>query len=290
MEVSVLGFGGAEIGNEEATPEQVEELLNAALDAGLNVIDTAECYGDSEELIGGAVGHRRGEYFLFTKCGHTGADFGLQDWDPRLLELSIDRSLKRLRTDRVDLVQLHTCSEELLRQGDVIAVLQRARDAGKTRFIGYSGDREAARYAVECGAFDTLQTSISIADQEPIELTLPLARERGLGVIAKRPIANAAWRSGDQPPASGYHRPYWERLSKLDYPFLRGDMDAAVGTALRFTLSQPGVHTAIVGTRRPGRWQQNAALLAEGPLPEAEIDAIRRRWAAVAGSDWTGRG
>jgi aryl-alcohol dehydrogenase-like predicted oxidoreductase len=287
MQVTPLGFGGAEIGR-DVSAEQVAALLNGALDAGLNVIDTAECYGQSEELIGKAVSHRRGEYHLFTKCGHA-SGFDLPDWDLRLLEQSIDRSLQRLKTDHVDLVQLHTCSEEMLRGGEVIEVLQRARDAGKTRFIGYSGDSNAAKYAIECGAFDTLQTSLSIADQQPIELTLPLARERNTGVIIKRGIANAAWRTGRK-PESGYHHTYWERLQKLDYPFLKGDVREAVSIALRFTLSTPGVHTAIVGTTQPGRWRENAELLAAGPLPQDQFEAIRARWKEVAGDDWTGQG
>jgi aryl-alcohol dehydrogenase-like predicted oxidoreductase len=74
----------------------------------------------------------------------------------------------------------------------VIAALQRARQKGYTQFIGYSGDSSAVRYAVECGAFGALQTSVNIVDQEAIELTLPLARDKGLGVIAQRPLANAA--------------------------------------------------------------------------------------------------
>lgn len=286
LAVSPLGFGGAEIGFQGVSPETVAALLGSALDAGLNVIDTAECYKNSEELIGQAVGHRREEFYLFTKCGHTGADFGLQDWDPKLLEQSIERSLKNLRTDFVDLVQLHSCSEELLRQGDVIAVLQKARDAGKTRFIGYSGDREAARYAVESGVFDTLQTSVSIADQQPLELTLPLALEKQMGVIAKRPIANAVWKSPER--VNDYTRPYHDRLTALDYSFLADEAHAAA-TALRFTLSVPGVHTAIVGTTRPERWRQNAALLKDGPLSPEEFEAIRTRWQAVAQPDWIGQ-
>jgi hypothetical protein len=286
LEVSVLGFGGSEIGYEQATPETVERLLGAALDAGLNVIDTAECYLESEELIGRAVSHRRSEYHLFTKCGHASGLDG-PDWSPRLLTESIDRSLRRLRTDHVDLIQLHSCSADVLRGGGVIEVLRRAREQGKARFVGYSGDGADARYAVECGAFDTLQTSVSIADQEAIELTLPLARERGMGVVAKRPVANAAWRHETRPDNS-YVQPYWERLRRLDYDFLKRDARDAMSTALRFTLSVPGVHTAIVGTSKPGRWRENAELLAAGPLPAEEFGAVRARWKQVADDDWGG--
>src|SRR5579871_5311307 len=235
LEVSALGFGGAEIGYEGAAAETVSALLNAALDAGLNVIDTAECYTNgtvsSEELIGQAVSHRRGDYYLFTKCGHN-PGFELPDWDPKMLEQSIDRSLQRLRTDYVDLVQFHGCSAELMRQGDLIAVLLRARDAGKTRFLGYSGDNQNARYAIECGTFDTLQTSINITDQSVLETNLPLALQRNMGVIAKRPIANAAWRYPSR-PANGYHVTYWERLQQLGYDFTAGA--DATSIALRFT-------------------------------------------------------
>ncbi len=287
MRVSVLGFGGAEIGFEEAAAHTVAELLNSALDAGLNVIDTAECYLQSEELIGQAVAGRRKDYYLFTKCGHPDTP-GVEDWRRESLLSSIERSLKRLRTDRVDLVQLHSCSEAELRKGEVIRALEDARQKGFTRYIGYSGDSSAARYAIESGAFDTLQTSVSIADQEALELTLPLAQQRQMGVIAKRPIANAAWRYTHKPENS-YHQPYWERLQELDYDFLRGDAKDAVSTALRFTLSAPGVHTAIVGTKNPKRWRENAELLAAGPLPRETIDRIRARWREVAGPSWVGQ-
>jgi aryl-alcohol dehydrogenase-like predicted oxidoreductase len=287
MEVSPLGFGGSEIGYESASQATVTRLLNAALDAGLNVIDTAECYVDSEALIGAAVGRRRREIFLFTKCGHP-RGFGAGDWRPASLLKSIERSLERLRTETVDLVQLHSCGEAELRRGDAIEALETARARGMTRYIGYSGDGAAARYAVESGRFDTLQISLSIADQEAIDGALPLARRRGLGVIAKRPLANAAWRTGKK-PTSGYHHEYWRRLRELDYDFLRGPLSEAIATALRFTLSIDGVHTAIVGTTNPERWPHNAALLAQGPLSTREIDAIRRRWRAVASAGWVGQ-
>jgi aryl-alcohol dehydrogenase-like predicted oxidoreductase len=290
MDVSVLGFGGAEIGYEKVGEEQVAELLNSALDGGLNVIDTAECYHNSEEMIGRTVSNRRSEFHLFTKCGHPRGAESAPNWSQDSILQSIERSLQRLKTDHVDIVHLHSCPESELRKGEVITALQTARDRGHTRYIGYSGDSRAAHYAVECGAFDTLQTSINIADQEAIELTVPLAREKQMGVIAKRPIANAAWKTGHKPIES-YHHEYYERLRKLNYDFLRNfdDLEKTISIALRFTLSVPGVHTAIVGTTKPDRLQQNAKLLEAGPLSEEEYQAIRDRWEEVAPRIWIGQ-
>ncbi len=286
LRVSVLGFGGSEIGYEGASEATVKRLLAGALDAGLTVVDTAECYVRSEELIGAALGRRRRECALFTKCGHAGG-WRRPDWRAAPLLASIERSLERLRTDHVDLVQLHSCSEAVLRRGEAIRALETARERGMARFIGYSGDGAAARYAVECGAFDTLQTSISIADQEALELTLPLAAERDMGVIAKRPIANAAWLGSRRPSAGAYEHEYWQRLQRLGYDFLK--TSDGVGAALRFTLSVPGVHTAIVGTSRPGRFEDNARHVAAGKLPAARFKAIRARWREVAESSWVGQ-
>jgi aryl-alcohol dehydrogenase-like predicted oxidoreductase len=287
MRVTVLGFGGAEIGYEGVAAKVVARLLNGALDAGLNVIDTAECYMDSEERIGQTVSGRRQDYYLFTKCGHpTGVP--REDWRPDSLLKSIERSLRRLRTERLDLVQLHSCCEAELRKGHVIEALERARERGYTRYLGYSGDGQAARYAVECGRFDALQTSVNLADQEALDLTLPLARARQMGVIAKRPLANAAWRHLKK-PKNAYLHAYWERLQKLDYDFLHGDPKEAVATVLRFPVSVPGVHTAIVGTGKPERWRENAAVLEAGPLPEEQFEKIRARWRAVADASWVGQ-
>ena len=288
MQVSVLGFGGAEIGFEGVTEQTVERLLKSALDAGLNVIDTGECYQGSEELIGKTVSDRRADYYLFTKCGHP-RGVGSEDWSPSSLLESIERSLRRLKTERLDLIQLHSCSESVLRKGDAIAALQTAREKGYARYLGYSGDSVAARYAVECGAFDALQTSINIADQEAIELTLPVAREKQMGVIAKRPIANAAWKENHKPIES-YHHAYWDRLNKLHYEFIRHlPLEESIAHALRFTLSVPVVHTAIVGTTKPERWLENAKVVETGLLSEAEFTAIRERWEEIAPATWIGQ-
>ncbi|MDM5339805.1 aldo/keto reductase [Fictibacillus enclensis] len=287
MEVSVLGFGGAEIGFSGATAETVDRLLGSALDAGLNFIDTAECYGNSEELIGKTMSHRRNDFYLITKCGHA-SGFEAPDWDPQMLSESIDRSLTRLNTDRLDVVLLHSCSKDLLKQGDVIEVLERAKEQGKTRYIGYSGDSDDALFAIQTNAFDVFETSLNIADQQAIELTLPEAQQRGMGVIAKRPIANVAWKSGEKPD-NEYIQEYWERLQHLQYDFLDNELTASVEKALRFTLSTPGVHTAIVGTQNPERWTKNAQLLAKGALPKDEYDAIRNEWRKQSQENWVGQ-
>ncbi|MFD2701431.1 aldo/keto reductase [Paenibacillus shunpengii] len=286
MKVSVLGFGGSEIGSGISKPE-VDRLLGSAIEAGLNVIDTAECYGDSEELVGQVLGPKREEVYLFTKCGHA-SGYDQPDWDPVMLSNSIDRSLRRLNTDYVDMIHLHSCSEEVLREGSVIEVLKRAKEAGKTRFIGYSGDHKDALYAVQTGVFDSLETSVNIADQEAIELTIPEARKQGMGVTAKRPLANVAW-TYDTLEETAYPFVYWNRLRDLNYGFLGESNEEVIAKALGFTLSVPGVDTAIVGTKKPNRWQENADLLRERLLAKEDYEIIRERWREVASDDWTGR-
>jgi aryl-alcohol dehydrogenase-like predicted oxidoreductase len=287
LRVSVLAFGGAEIGFEGASHDEVDAIVASALQTGVNVFDTAECYVDSEEKLGRALAGRRDQALIFTKCGHASGLEGA-DWDPAMLARSIDRSLTHLRTDYVDLIQLHSCSADLLRQGDVIDVLRRAREAGKARFVGYSGDAADALAAVRTGAFDTLQTSLNIADQQAADLTIPEASDRGMGVIAKRSIANAAWKYSDV-PSNEYHHEYWRRLRELDYEFLGGDLRRAVSVALRFTLANRGVSTAIVGTKNPGRWLENSRMIDDGPLEPHLFESIRAVWREKSRPEWVGQ-
>ena len=288
MDVSILGFGGMEIGYQHISLSTAKRLLNEVLDRGINVVDTAECYSTSEELIGEAIATRRKDFYLFTKCGHE-SGWTYPDWRPESLFRSVERSLKRLKTNHVDLIQLHSCSEAELRNGKVIETLQRMRERGYTRYIGYSGDSKAALLATESGQFDTLQISVSIADQEALELVLPAAEQRSLGVMAKRPLANIAWHNGDRPPSDSYGRTYWERLQRLKYEFLHGDSNRAISTALRFSLSVPGVHTAIVGTTKPERIAENAKAVETGRLSEQAYENIRARWRQVARASWVGQ-
>jgi aryl-alcohol dehydrogenase-like predicted oxidoreductase len=289
IEVSALGFGGAELGFDDGvTDARVAGVLLPALDAGLTVIDTASAYLASEELLGRALAGRRQQVQLFTKCGATDG-FSRSDWSAAGLRAQLERSLRALRTDFVDLLQLHSCGVGVLERGEAIDTLEALKREGKTRFIGYSGDGEAAVWAVKCGRFDALQTSINVAAQRVLDEALPLARAAAMGVIAKRPVANVAWRHGDDGPPDGYHSTYWRRLKTLDFPFTKRPLAEAVDVALRFTLSQPGVSTAIVGTSSPGRFAQNAASVAKGPLPAEEVEALRARWRERARVDWVGQ-
>ncbi len=287
MQVSVLGFGGAEIGfNPHQTQADVDVLLNSAIDSGLNLIDTAAAYLVSEKMIGEAVSKRRKDFYLLTKCG--GLDgFTREDWSKKGILETIETSLRNMKTDYLDIAQLHSCNSEILKRGEAIEALLRAQEKGYTRYIGYSGDNEDAKFALEMDVFDTLQTSVSVADQSAIDGNIKLAAEKNIGVIAKRPIANAVWRHAEK-TENAYHLPYWERIQKLRFAFLDKSLEEATATALRFTMTIPGVSTMIVGTTKPNRWQENAKYVAEGNLSDEEFEAIRERWREVADESWVG--
>ena len=165
LEVTRLAFGGARIGFEDVTDDQVDALLNGLLDNGVTFLDTAACYDDSEELIGKFVSHRREEYVLASKCGHVAGDATGEPWTADTINHSIDRSLRLLKTDRIDLMQLHSCSAEVLKKGEAVEAVQRAQEAGKVRYLSYSGDGDNALHAIGMGIFATLQTSFNVVDQ-----------------------------------------------------------------------------------------------------------------------------
>ncbi len=281
MEVTRLGFGGARIGLEDVDPNKVGRLLNRVLDDGITLIDTAASYHNSEELIGRHIGSRRNEYVLATKCGQVIGDATGEPWSGEVIDESIDRSLKRLRTDYVDLVQLHTCSADVLRTGEAVDAVMRAKEAGKTRYVGYSGDGEDALVAIRMGVFSTLQTSFNLVDQKGRANVLPEAREAGMGVIAKRPIANGA--IGRSASPYGYADAYWERAQQLEIP--DGAPEDAVELSLRFTLSQDAIDTAIVGTTNPDHARNNLALTGKGPLADSVLEAFYGQFDAL-GAEW----
>jgi len=289
--VSHLGMGLAEIGHPRtlAHEKEVARVLNIALDRGINFLDTAACYGISEELIGRSVATRRDEFILSTKAGHVTGEYTGAPWTYQTIADSIERSLVRIKTDHLDVVHLHSCNVEVLERGEVIRALQDARQAGKTRFIGYSGDNEAAQWAVESGLFDTLQTSFNLVDQQARLRLFPLAIERDMGIIAKRPIANAAW--GRQTSPSGYAEEYHRRAQiMIEQGPIPGAAEDPILLALGFTLAHEAVSTAIVGTSSPEHMEANIRQVEhELPIVQESIKELENRFQQL-GAHWPQEG
>lgn len=297
LEISRLGIGLSETGFNlsEAEQSQASEVMNAALDKGINFLDTAACYDLSEEQLGAAVSHRRSEFVLATKAGHSLPRGEGEDWTADVISQSIDRSLKRMKTDHVDVLQLHSCTVEILERGDVIEALQRARDAGKTRFIGYSGDNENAEWAVDSGIFDTLQTSYNLVDQKARARLLPAAEKQGMGIIIKRPIGNAVWGAPKDPKPyqhiPSYTEEYFRRAGVMQKEGpLPGEPDDRILTALGFVMGHDEVDVAIVGTQRPRHLESNIEMMSNSlPISSEAISALHDRYDRLA-DDWEQRG
>lgn len=278
LEVSVLGFGAAPAAFLHTERARASEVLNELLDAGVNLIDTAAAYPGSEEFLGEFFHHRRNDFVLVSKC----PDWGEENWTAARVAASIDRSLSRLRTDRIDVMLLHSCSLDKLQQGELIEALAKARDAGKIRFAGYSGDNDAAAYAAAHPELAVLETSINIVDQINIDTALPIAQRHDVGVIVKRPLANACWRdlASREGMYKSYAKSYTERLPRLNLTpaslgFAATPHRAWAEIALRFVLNLRDAHTAIAGTTNPDHARINLEDVAKGPLPENVFQKIR---------------
>ncbi|MGB9093102.1 MAG: aldo/keto reductase, partial [Gallionella sp.] len=204
--VSALGLGAAQIGDDRIEETEVSALLNYAVDAGINLIDTARSYGRSEERIGRHLASRRDDIVISTKLGY-GVE-GYQDWTGPCITAGIEQALRILHTDRIDIAHLHSCPRATLEHGDVIAALEKARQDGKVRAIAYSGDNGDLAFAVGTGRFDGYMASLNICDQRVIDDVLPDIAAQGF--IAKRPSANHPWRFAER-PVGDYCEEYWLR-------------------------------------------------------------------------------
>lgn len=274
LKVSALGFGAGHIGSSDMSEGEAGTLLNSLLDLGITLIDTARGYGLSETRIGQHLSHRRQEFVLSTKIGY--AIPGYTDWTGPIITAGIEAALARLQTDYIDIVHLHTCTQEVLEQGEVIEALLAAVKAGKVRVAAYAGDRAPLEWAVKSGLFGSIETSINICDQRIIGSELVAARERNLGVIAKRPVANAPWRFAER-PAGHYAEVYWDRWQAMG---IEPGAYSWQELALRFTAYLPGVDSCIVGTNNLEHLRANLELVERGPLPAETVAYIQETFKA----------
>jgi aryl-alcohol dehydrogenase-like predicted oxidoreductase len=257
------------VGSPELSESDAEALLHGVLDAGINLLDTAPSYGQSEERIGRYLQGRRHEFLLSTKCGY-GVP-GVEDWTGPCITQGVELALRRLRTDVIDLLHFHSCPVEVLERPGVVDALRRAVEQGKVRVAAYSGENAPLGWALHSGAFGSVQTSVNVFDQRVLDWGVPVAQQRGIGIIAKRPLGNAPWRFAERPAAPDIAT-YWDRMRAMGLDTEGLDWSEL---ALRFAAFAPGVASCIVGTTRTENLQRNVRALEKGPLPESLVDRIR---------------
>ena len=289
-EVTKLGFGAMEL-----RPNMGEDgagaLLNAVLDAGITMVDTSPDYGPSEEFIGATISHRRDEYFLSSKCGcrvDPPPDRFLEhDFARGNIRAGVEQSLRRMRTDHIDLVQVHLSpSRATLEQEDSVAELIALRDEGKTRFIGMSGNLPNLPDHIAMDVFEVFQIPYSALEREHEELITAAARA-GAGTIIRGGVARGVpeelpshYSRLPEQMRAGMERLLEERKARWEDAESRLD-DLLDGMPrmeflLRFTLSHPDLSTTIVGTSNPDHLADNVAVARKGALPPDVYERARQ--------------
>jgi aryl-alcohol dehydrogenase-like predicted oxidoreductase len=280
-DVTILGYGAMELRGHPHGPatagENAGQLLNEVLDAGINLIDTSPDYGGSEELIGRYVGHRRDEYFLASKCGcllgppPPGARPPFpHDWSAANVRADVEQSLRRLGTDRLDLVQVHMSpSRAQLEADDTVPTLLALRDEGKVRFIGMSGILPNLPDHIAMDVFEVFQIPYSAVQREHEDL-ITAAAATGAGTLIRGGAARGT-ASEDKnwtvQPLSSSGPPAQDRWQAAGLDKLLDDGMSRHEFILRFTLSHPALSSTIVGTSSLDHLRGNLAIAEKGPLP-----------------------
>ena len=294
LEVTKLGYGAMELRGTDHFPRlaarEASAILNAVLDSGINYIDTSPDYGYSEELIGQHLAHRRGEFYLASKCGcpiqapdAPHANRKPHEFTRENIRAGVEQSLERLRTDYLDVVQFHISpSRAVLEANDSLAELEALRKEGKVRFIGMSGTIPELADHIEMGVFDVFQVPYSVLEREHEDLIHEAARQ-GAGIVIRGGVARGVFVK-DESVIDDYpeflrdgfraRRRLWQETEVDD--LLQGM--TPMEFMLRFTISNPDMTTTIVGTANPAHLRDNVKVAAKGPLPKDLYEEARHRF------------
>jgi aryl-alcohol dehydrogenase-like predicted oxidoreductase len=273
----VIGLGAMQLGEPGVSDAAAANLLCLARDLGVTLIDTARAYGESERRIGDFLRWHRDQMLVSTKVGY--GIPGVPDWTPEAVLQGVDAACRRLGSEVLDIVHLHSCDRHALEHGGVAEALGQKVREGKVRCAAYSGENEALQYAVASGSFSVVQASVSPWDQASLEGALAAAAGRGLGVLAKRPLATAPWRETGAEPV------YRERFSSLAGSL--GEVEDWAKLALRFSAFAGPVSCCLVGTANPPHLEAAVAAVGKGPLAPEVQQSIRTAWRSQ-GADWPG--
>jgi aryl-alcohol dehydrogenase-like predicted oxidoreductase len=286
LTVTRLGYGAMEVrgsriwGGREVTDQQAEAILNAVLDEGINFIDTANDYGRSEEYIGKFIAHRRSEYYLATKCGCTvvrrdeTTDDTPHVWTRENLFRGLHESLQRMKTEYVDIMQLHNPPVEETEKNQLVDALKEMQQQGKVRFTSISTTLPHLPTYLEWGVFDTFQIPYSALERDH-ENWISRAAEAGIGTIIRGGVAR-----GEVGVGLG-REDRWQKFEQAGLDELREQGESRTAFLLRYTLSHPHVDTTIVGTLYPEHLKENVAFANRGPLPAEVYAEAKRRLDAV---------
>jgi aryl-alcohol dehydrogenase-like predicted oxidoreductase len=274
LTVTVLGYGAMAL--RQVDPQHAEQLLNAVLDQGITFIDTAPDYGHSEDMIGRFISHRRDEYVLATKCGcnvpREGGDNAPRHiWTAAQLRHNIEHSLKRLNTDVIDVWQIHSADPGEVEGTEVMDEMRRIKEEGKVRHIAVSMGGQSEGYG-----YNQLKGYLTSDGIEAIQIWYSAFIRYSEALITQ--AAEAGWgtiiRGLVRPPFGTTNDEHFEK-ARLDDFLQPGESRSQF--LIRFGLSHPNLHTAIVGTSSLDHLADNVAAAEAGPLPDETLAEVKHR-------------
>ncbi|MBI5299253.1 MAG: aldo/keto reductase [Deltaproteobacteria bacterium] len=278
LDVSVIGVGTWQFGGEwgkNFTQLEVDQILDRAWDLGINLIDTAECYGDhlSEILIGNAIKKNRKDWIIATKFGHSFGGYLQREshWTPKEVLKQLEDSLKALQTNTIDLYQFHSGDDEAFHQQELFEMLQKQMKAGKIRHLGNSLSNDFLSQVKDStkSGIEVVQVVYNRLDRQPESEVFPFVKEQNLGVLARVPMASG-FLSGKYKPNSKfkdndvrarYNKNYLKNRLKEVEEIKKNEVPAGIDMsqwALAWCLKNPAVSAVIPGCKNITQIESNA--------------------------------